>query len=269
MDKRAADILFSSYWGDKGWKRDREGVPSQEDFAYAKIHGLMFDPEYLSHDLVMEKALAIRERIDARLVADAFVFSLGTRQLAYRSALGSYAVLQHFPGHEWSGNEKHCRTCGSYHRTEPSLTDLNVLNFERLKWGGVRHSQPLYAAFDLERFKTLEPVTPTPEHVSLLRAVLQGIQEAPDETSSAKLQAFLPKDLKSNKAERDILVAILGIAGVLETNEHRGFLSNFIPVSKRESPDRRFVDMAYPACWWTGFEGVNWTAARHWFGHLL
>ena len=27
--------------------------------------------------------------------------------------------------------------------------DWNVLNFERLKWGGVRHGEPSYMAFDL------------------------------------------------------------------------------------------------------------------------
>jgi hypothetical protein len=267
MDKRAADILFSSYWGANGWKRER--TLEAEDFAYAKSRGLMFDPVCLNHDQVMQRVLAVRGQIDARFVADAFVFSLGTRLLEYRSALGSYAILRHFPLHQWAGSEKHCRICGSYHRTEAGFTDLNVLNFERLKWGGIRHSQPLYAAFDLEWFKALEPVTPALEHVSLLRAVLQSIEDAPIGTSSASLQAVLPKTLKSNKSERDILIAILGFIGVLETKQHLGFLSNFIPLSDRNLPGRRFVDMAYPACWWTHTDGINWTAARHWFGHLL
>ena len=33
-----------------------------------------------------------------------------------------------------------------------------MLNFERFKWGGVRHSDPLYAALDLERFAEIDVV---------------------------------------------------------------------------------------------------------------
>jgi hypothetical protein len=44
---------------------------------------------------------------------------------------------------------------------------------------------------------------------------------------------------------------------VLGTAEHPGFLERFVLASERHLPERRFVDMAYPACWWTGRDGVN------------
>jgi hypothetical protein len=37
----------------------------------------------------------------------------------------------------------------------------------------------------------------------------------------------------------------------------------------KQLPDRGFVDMAYPACWWTGAVGVNRETVLVLFGHLL
>lgn len=147
--------------------------------------------------------------------------------------------------------------------------DLNVLNFERLKWGGVRHLDPLYAAFDVERFILLEPATPQPSHVALLWDLLDAIALVPPQMTSAALHTALPRAIRGNKAERDVLIGILGLCGILETADHRGFRTSFVPHVERQLPIRRFVDMAYPACWWTGADGVNWDAVEYWFGHLM
>ena len=60
-----------------------------DDFEYAKRAGVMFDPVRLSHDDVMNRALAAFRGVDHRAVADAFVSSLSSRRLDLRSALGS------------------------------------------------------------------------------------------------------------------------------------------------------------------------------------
>jgi hypothetical protein len=269
MDKRALAILHDAYWGSVGWKRDSEGLVSEADFAHAKAAGVMFDPVAFNHDSIVEKCLAVQARIDPKLVANAFITSLATRNLAYRSALGSYAVLRHFPDHAWVGTNPSCSVCGSYSRREPRKEDLNVLNFERLKWGGVRHLDALYAAFDLEQFQLLPPVIVEPGHVSLSQELLGHIERAPVGTSSAQLQRHLPKALKANKSERDILIGILGFAGVLQTTAHHGFMHSFVRADERALPGRRFVDMAYPACWWSQTDGINREAVKAWFGHLL
>jgi len=229
----------------------------------------MFEPVAVNHDSIVKQCLAIREHIDSQAVANAFVTSLATRNLAYRSALGSYAVLRYFPDHAWSGTGSSCCICGGDSQGAPQHEDLNVLNFERFKWGGVRHLQALYAAFDLEQFQMLPPIEVTPEHVSLLKELIEHMAHAPAGTSSTQLQKYFPKALKSNKSERDILIGILGIAGILETAEHRGFLHGFVRADARVLPDRRFVDMAYPACWWSQTDGINTEAVTSWFGHLL
>ena len=267
MDKKAVAILLSTYWSPQGWKRERN-TPAA-DLEYAKSRGVMFDPLRLNHDQVMEKALLNRDALLASWVADAFVSSLGSRSLACRSALGSFALLQNFPRHRWAGSGRRCGICGGYGQTEAELIDLNVRNFERLKWGGVRHLELAYATYDLEWFRSLDRAVPSPGDLALLKDLLHAIEQAPAGTAAAGLEPFLPKAIKSNKSERNALIGILGIAGILETKDHPGFRCEFIPESGRQLPHRRFVDMAYPACWWTSGNGISSQAVSDWFGHLL
>jgi len=267
VDRRALKILFDTYWTSSGWRNDKAPSTPREDFEYAKRAGVMFDEVRLSHDdLVNRVILAVRE-VDRRAVANAFVISLASRRLEARSALGSFAVFQHFPQHDAPPGRSACPVCGVYNRpSEPK--DLSVLNFERFKWGGVRHDQPLYAAIDLELFAGLKMPVPSPDDVRLFRAMLDAIEAVPADTTSASLEKHLAKAIKSNKPERDVLIGILGRCGILCTADHPGYLLEFVPESARELPPHRFVDMAYPACWWSRADGVSKDAIAYWFGHL-
>ena len=122
---------------------------------------------------------------------------------------------------------------------------------------------------DLALFAETPPPAPTEEDVSIFRDILSAIAAVPATVTSAALHKHFPVSLKANKAERDQLIAILGLCGVLGTSEHPGFGEHFIPVHERTLPDRHFVDMAYPACWWRGADGVNAARLTAVFGHVL
>src|SRR5439155_15730659 len=122
---------------------------------------------------------------------------------------------------------------------------------------------------DLELFQTLPRVSPTPVNVAVFKGLLKAIDAAPANTSSAVLQKHLAKAFKSSKAERDVVAGILGHCGILATDEHPGYMHRFVPWSDRELPARRFVDMAYPACWWQRTDGINKDALDYWFRHVL
>jgi hypothetical protein len=267
VDRRALKVLFATYWSPGGWRDGDRPAPPAEDFEYAKQVGVMFDPIRLSHDDVVKRARAAVKGVHRRAVADAFIVSLLSHRLELRSALGSFAVFQHFPLHRITPQQKRCSTCGRYSRAE--VEDLNVLNFERFKWGGVRHDDPLYDSMDLELFQTMPRARLAPSHVAVLKGLLKAIECAPVGTSSAVLQKRLAKVFKSSKAERDVVIGILGHCGILASAEHPGYMDRFVPWSDRELPARRFVDMDYPACWWKRTEGINRKAIGYWFGHVL
>lgn len=260
LDRRAVKTLFNIYWTSTGWTHR---ATSPEDLAHAKQAGVMFDPVRLSHAQIVEWAIATRDETALRTVTDAFLASLSTRRLELRSALGSYMVLRHFPAHARQGSRHQCHVCGTCERSEPH--DLNVLNFERLKWGGVRHDEPLYAALDLELLACADRPAPTDADILIFRSLLQAILDVPPETTVSVLHRYLAPVLRSNEGERDVLIGILAMCSILATREHPGYRNAFVPYSERE----RHVEMAYPACWWRGRDGVNQEALQELFGYVL
>lgn len=267
MNKRAQKILFDTYWSSAGWHRGGQETPSEDDYAYAKSKRIMFDPQRFEHADAVERLLNATAKLSRRVVADAFLASLSTRRLDWRSALGSYAVFQHLHRHAAAGALHSCSICGA--NIQPAPQDLNLLNFQRLKWGGVQHSDVLYAMLDLELFLEQPPPPPTAEDKQILRNIVSSIHDAPAKVSSASLHKEFSTCLKSNKAERDMMIAILGYCGILATQEHPGFSDNFIPAASRSLPHRHFVDMAYPACWWGRDTGLNSLKLQEYFGHAL
>ena len=98
MDIKAKKILFSSYWKN-GWINDGDRYTSPEDFEYAKSKGLMFDPFTISHDECIKEIIKLKESILNDTIARAFLSSLTTRRVDWRSALASYAIAKKIPPH--------------------------------------------------------------------------------------------------------------------------------------------------------------------------
>jgi hypothetical protein len=269
MDKRAIKILFETHWSSAGWKSELPRSIAPDDLAYAKSAGVMFDQASISHAEIVRRAVTTVTALTPRIVADGFLASLSTKRLDLRSALGSYAVLRNFPNHQISSDQRQCSICGAY-ENDKGLEDLNVLSFERFKWGGVRHDQPLYAVFDLEQFVKTDRACPSKADICIFDELIKIIEASPPETSASTLSNHLSTaNFKSNKAEREVLIGILGLCGILGTIAHPGYFRQFVPYSERELPCRRFVDMHYPACWWKRSDGINQDALRFYFGHIL
>lgn len=265
--KRANQILFDTYWSVAGWKQSEDQHVSVQDFAHAKAKRVMFDPLQVSHGTVIERLRSVVAKLSLRTVADAFLASLSSRRLDWRSAFGSYAVFHGLESHAAPPGQLQCDCCGLY--LNDGIEDLSIMNFERLKWGGVRHLHPTYAMFDLELFIEHQPPVPTSEDIALFRQLVTAMERLPPEVSSAELQGHFGKILKSNKAERDGIVAALGYCGVLVTPGHSNFSDGFVAANRRPLPDRRFVDMPYPACWWNSASGISSERVDVVFGHVL
>ncbi|MBK7201035.1 hypothetical protein [Candidatus Amarolinea dominans] len=267
MDDQALRILFDTYWSPKGWKLDSKQHPKSEDFAYARAKGVMFEPVSLNHAQALQRLSHCIQKLTRRGVADAFLASLSTRRLDWRSALGSFAVFQHLPDHHPQGQTYYCTCCGFY--LDDETQDWNVLNFERFKWGGVRHDKVVYAIMDLEQFLQASPPTPNQEDIQIFHRIIAAITTAPLHMTSATLQSQFATALKSNKAERERIIAMMGFCGILRTPDHPDFSNSFVHVTQRALPQRRFVDMSYPACWWHGADGIDQERLMEYFSHVF
>jgi hypothetical protein len=133
--------------------------------------------------------------------------------------------------------------------------DLNVLNFERIKWGGVRHGDLLYTLFDLQQLQHATISAPTAEDIVIFKAILKVIDASqPDDYPSA-LEKNLAKVIKSTKAERQILIEILACIEILKPGSYDR------PVKGKN--DWTFVE------YWRGEDKYNKEAAQKYFGQYI
>ena len=262
LDKRAVKILLDMFWTSAGWRSGPEVSP--EDYAYAKSKGVMFEPLSLTHDQQVKWAIEARDSVSQSKVTSAFIASLSTRRLDLRSALGSYAVARHLAEHElvYYPASEMCSICGLY---DSSTIDLDVLNFERIKWGGVRHDQPSYIGFDLSRLCEMEPVEPTDEDRVILQAILDTARSMPSTARLSDLIKALAKIVPSNSNERRVLIEILGYCGILVDRSKPDFRKSFVASVKRVRTSHAKDDWPYPVQWWNGSFGVTEDAVDDWF----
>ena len=155
--------LTETFWSPVGW-RSPPKWPEQDAMDRAVRAGIMFTGvRRLDHDGWVLAAIAAAAAVSAQEAADAFLASLTTRRLDLRSALGSLAVARHLPGHPFTIPQdqvydgyapvgpRDCAVCG-FRGHEAEEQDLNLVSFERFKWGGVHRHSVSYIAFDLEQF---------------------------------------------------------------------------------------------------------------------
>lgn len=257
--EKGMKILLDTYWCSKGWKN---GQISEENFTLAKEEGYMFDyPVAIDHYEYLKKLRGILELITSEDVANAFLYSLSTRKLEYRSALGSYWYAVSIPYHTCNMNL--CCLCNwSSWKKEPEQYDLahgvNVYNFERFKWGGVRHTHANYALFDLQEFLKLPKVNPTKQDRKILHEILDCVEQLEPKNKAGKLQKLITKKkiLKSNAQEVDIILNILGICGVLASEAYPCYVDRFVDVYHRNPPELT-NDRIYPLNRWRVCDGVN------------
>ena len=269
MDTKALKILLNTYWNSgSGWIDPIDAPTSDAERDYAVKAGYMFQPKTIGHQGAIKELLKTRSNLSAERVVNGFLASLSSRRLDLRSALGSYSHAQHMSDHNFNASavftHDTCSICGM--GENESTHDLSVLNFERFKWGGVRHSNPVYIAFDLERFGSCDALPPTKTDLSIMKEILLLIDSLPDGTSLKTLEKSLgklPVDFPSNKGERENLMQILSYCGILQPADCPSFWNIYIDFDTRgdELPDS---DWNYPISFWRG-HGVNRDALNSWF----
>ena len=107
-----------------------------------------------------------------------------------------------------------CVVCDG-HKTSTS-SDRNVLNFERIKWGGVRHNSVAYNIFDLERFAAEFKTKPSQQDRAILRELLNFIRTADPKTSYGKLKKAIRELVPgTNLQQADATAEILMYSGLI------------------------------------------------------
>ena len=206
MDKKAKDILFKTYWTATGWTNDKNRHLEPADFEYAKSKGLMFDNLTISKPELLKRLGESVSNISLKTITDAFLCGLTSGRCDWRSGLASYANAHHL----LRGHNVH-----EYYFGYGKNIDLNVLNFERIKWGGVRHWQGSYNMLDLELLSKETIPLPTDDDKKQFAQILHEIENADPQETASKLRDRLRDVINISKSERGALLEILGCAGII------------------------------------------------------
>lgn len=258
----------------KDFYRTSDNEPFTEeqiaDFKFAKAEGYMFDcSTQITHDETMERLADVLSKITRKTVGNAFLYSLSTRSLEYRSALGSYYTAIAIPPHKFSPNGYgRCEVCGwRQWKTPPQEGGLkftldsqyapNFFNYIRYKYGGCSDMVLNYALFDLEQFIKLPTVTPCTEDYDILKRILGCVKTLEWRDRVAKLQkaAIHEKILKTNSYEMEELLTALGVCGVLTDRKAPALEEKFVGYWNIKC--LQFSEWGYPINMWRAYNGVN------------
>lgn len=272
MDKKAKQILLKTFWSSQGWK-ERPSHYSGADFEYAKSKGLMFDLLTISHDEGVRKLVDLHNQIAKEQVAAAFLHSLSTRKVHLRSVLSSWSLSRQLAAHTFESNVGKytdpengrnyamygdCHICDRCHIASREIyqdEDLNVLNFERIKWGGIRLNYLPYMLLDLELLSREEDIEVQAEDVGILRQVLETISGCEPTDAARQLEKRLHGVFPSSKHERDVFMEILATAGILAPSKNR--------------PGRGGKNDFFAVVNWRGEDGYSEHEVRNLFGAWL
>jgi hypothetical protein len=127
----------------------------------------------------------------------------------------------------------------------------------------------VYASFDLDVFARSERLEPTVEDVALLRSILDMARYAAPGARPRDLEKGLAGVVPSNRAEREVLLQILGYCGVLAPADEPGLLPRWRPYDQRALPPGGRIDWTWPFAWWRAGAGVNEDVANWLFGEWI
>ncbi len=197
---------------------------NHEEVEYIKEKGLLREDIAVTEKEFIDNLEKILTKISLEEVSNAFLYSLSTRDLDY--------------------------------------TFFNWLKYcSGGIWGEI--AKPYYY---LSEFLNMEKKIPKEEDYQILKEILLFADNFDGTKTATMLRNELAKEklFPSNKDEVTGLLETLGICGILEAKEHRGFWDSFTPMFERDSGDLRQY-FSYPFHWWKGKDRVNYENVKNIF----
>ncbi len=204
-------------------------------------------------------------------ITNLFLASLSSTRLDHRSGLAAYAFMQMLPKHLHEPNigtnyPEYCKICGA---EEIKLhLDLTGLNLQRFGFGSmISVKEPYEIQFFLKQHAALPEVVPTAVDFTIFNAIIDLLSHADADASPTDIAKQLRKveGFKASVDQARYFLEILGFCSILETAEHKGYLTKYTNPGLAPSKSHS-SNWAYPVDFWTGKDGINRDAFEFWFG---
>jgi hypothetical protein len=274
-DKKALSLLKKYYLSFKP-----EGQPSEADIADGVRSGVLVPDSEMTHDEIVTEIKKISERISLESAAKAFLYSLSSGDMRYRSAISSLIWAHALPEHKFISNGRKktewstpaCVVCGCTHGLEKSETidwnNYGVFRYLPPKQYGREpdYTCAEYVLNDLREFEKLPAVEPCEDDYRILNGIFACVNEMKPHNMDTALRSEISKrkffDATGNAIH--CILGILSVCGILEGSENKGFLHTFTDFT--EHGMGRDGLTFYPLNFWRGKNGVNYQAVDEIFG---
>lgn len=275
MDKKAIALLKKYYLPYRP-----DGQPSEAEKESAIKSGILVPDSSMTHDEIVAEIKKLAERISLECAAKAFLYSLSSSDMRYRSAVSSLLWAKGLPEHKLISNgvEKNdwrtpvCVICGCSHGFDGAeIVDWNkygVFHYLPPKQYGREpdYTCAEYVLNDLREFEKLPAVEPCEEDYRILNGIFACVKEM----KPHNMDTALVSEIRTRKffdATGNAIHCILGIlsaCGILEGAENKGYLHEYVNFSDHGSGRDGLT--FYPLIFWRGKDGVNYNAVNEIFG---
>ncbi len=275
IDKKSITLLKKYYLSFKA-----EGKLSDADKAHAIKSGVLIPDSAATHDAIITEIKQLSERISLERAAKAFLYSLSSGDLRYRTALSSLVWARALPEHTVCRNRAEesmwripvCAVCGCSHGLEGAEpVDWN-------EYGVFRYLPPKqygrepdftcaeYVLNDLREFEKLPDALPCAQDYRILNGIFACVKQLkPHQMDIALVHEIRSRNIMDATGNGiHCVLGVLSICGILENAENKGFLHHF--TNSGEIGGYRDGLSFYPLYYWRGKDGVNELAVKEIFG---
>ncbi|MEK3824133.1 MULTISPECIES: hypothetical protein [Paenibacillus] len=253
----------STIW-DEELRASRHNVP--EDVSAEQLQALEatgHEPNHFErpqHEDTIRELRTLAERWILQEAAQAFVASLWSAPMIWRSLLTGKLIATSIPDHEYSPypSSRKCQICG---------LDVNDGVDTSLQWyWRMTNGTPLdgdifgHVLALREMAASQEPPVPNEYDRWTLRAVLTVLRNLPPKTRYSKAADALKKEqllpTKKVYVYRELLET-LALIGILDTPEQPGMITAFTSYAERDKRPNTRVEVQAPLAWWDSSVGIN------------
>lgn len=246
----------------------------EDTYIYFKNKKLIVENFKTQHNDFWKDLIEEYKKCSKQKVVRLFLNSLATQDTYYRVAISAYAIMTHYENHSYQSEKSFskenynylidggCEVCGVPYVFTISPTVHNYMFFN-----GYNTDSMAGILCYLRNINKIEVPELQKEGVTVFSDIMNCIKMADLKDTPNEIQKKLKvlERFKSKETERRELLDTLGYLSILETKEHKGFLSNYNKLGHTPRKTKN-SNWAYPIDFWTGKDGINKKAFEFWFG---
>lgn len=274
LDKKTISVLKKCYL-----PHVPKSKPTEEEWRHGIENGILVPISIMTHDEIISEIKQRSDRITVDAAAKAFLYSLSSGDMRYRTAISSLLWAKALPTHSSLTDKTErsygsCNLCGCSH----GLDEAEEIDFNR--FGVFRYLPPTqygnspdfgqaeYVLNDLREFEELPAVEPGEEDFDILNRIFGVVRTLKSHNKASALISDIRKQKILDATGNGIhcLLGTLSMCGILETDKDKGYLHTFTKCNDRELYMDN--DFFYPLNHWKAKFGVNYEAVQEIFGEF-